>query len=111
VASSLKAGHAARYAALGRLLVKHRGAPLGAADAATELDPDGFGSDATTATEEDARHLADELVRMGPTFVKLGQLLSTRADLLPEVYLDALSRLRDDAVETGMGKPRERDAR
>jgi predicted unusual protein kinase regulating ubiquinone biosynthesis (AarF/ABC1/UbiB family) len=70
--------------------------PLGAADAATELDPDGFGPDATTATEEDARHLADELVRMGPTFVKLGQLLSTRADLLPEVYLDALSRLRDD---------------
>jgi predicted unusual protein kinase regulating ubiquinone biosynthesis (AarF/ABC1/UbiB family) len=106
VASSLRAGHAARYAALGRLLVKHRGAPLGAADAATELDPDGFGSDATTATEEDARHLADELVRMGPTFVKLGQLLSTRADLLPEVYLDALSRLRDDVepMEPGVAE-------
>jgi predicted unusual protein kinase regulating ubiquinone biosynthesis (AarF/ABC1/UbiB family) len=106
VASSLKAGHAARYAALGRLLVKHRGAPLGAADAATELDPDGFGPDATTATEEDARHLADELVRMGPTFVKLGQLLSTRADLLPEVYLDALSRLRDDVepMEPGVAE-------
>ena len=106
MASSLKAGHAARYAALGRLLVKHRGAPLGAADAATELDPDGFGSDATTATEEDARHLADELVRMGPTFVKLGQLLSTRADLLPEVYLDALSRLRDDVepMEPGVAE-------
>jgi len=106
VASSLKAGHAARYAALGRLLVKHRGAPLSAADAATELDPDGFGSDATTATEEDARHLADELVRMGPTFVKLGQLLSTRADLLPEVYLDALSRLRDDVepMEPGVAE-------
>jgi predicted unusual protein kinase regulating ubiquinone biosynthesis (AarF/ABC1/UbiB family) len=106
VASSLKAGHAARYAALGRLLVKHRGAPLSAADAASELDPDGFGSDATTATEEDARHLADELVRMGPTFVKLGQLLSTRADLLPEVYLDALSRLRDDVepMEPGVAE-------
>jgi predicted unusual protein kinase regulating ubiquinone biosynthesis (AarF/ABC1/UbiB family) len=106
VASSLKAGHAARYAALGRLLVKHRGVPLGAADAATELDPDGFGPDATTATEEDARHLADELVRMGPTFVKLGQLLSTRADLLPEVYLDALSRLRDDVepMEPGVAE-------
>jgi len=32
---------------------------------------------------------------MGPTFVKLGQLLSTRADLLPPVYLEALSRLQD----------------
>jgi ubiquinone biosynthesis protein len=104
VASSLKAGHAARYAALGRLLVKHRGAPLSAA--ASALDPDGFGSDATTATEEDARHLVDELVRMGPTFVKLGQLLSTRADLLPEVYLDALSRLRDDVepMEPGVAE-------
>ena len=33
---------------------------------------------------------------MGPTFVKLGQLLSTRSDLLPPVYLSALARLQDD---------------
>jgi predicted unusual protein kinase regulating ubiquinone biosynthesis (AarF/ABC1/UbiB family) len=33
---------------------------------------------------------------MGPTFIKLGQLLSTRADLLPPVYLEALARLQDD---------------
>jgi predicted unusual protein kinase regulating ubiquinone biosynthesis (AarF/ABC1/UbiB family) len=32
---------------------------------------------------------------MGPTFVKLGQLLSTRADLLPPTYLKALQRLQD----------------
>src|SRR5687767_10774996 len=35
---------------------------------------------------------------MGPTFVKLGQLLSTRADLLPPVYLEALARLQDDVA-------------
>ena len=32
---------------------------------------------------------------MGPTFVKIGQLLSSRADLLPEAYLKALARLQD----------------
>jgi ubiquinone biosynthesis protein len=45
-----------------------------------------------------ARELASDLEAMGPTFIKLGQLLSTRADLLPPVYLEALARLQD-AVE------------
>ncbi|GAA5117367.1 AarF/ABC1/UbiB kinase family protein [Luteolibacter yonseiensis] len=39
--------------------------------------------------------LTDDLEKLGPTFVKIGQLLSTRADLLPQPYLDALSRLQD----------------
>jgi predicted unusual protein kinase regulating ubiquinone biosynthesis (AarF/ABC1/UbiB family) len=42
-----------------------------------------------------ADELAKDLEAMGPTFVKLGQLLSTRADLLPTPYLDALARLQD----------------
>ncbi len=42
-----------------------------------------------------AEELAADLERMGPAFVKLAQLLSTRADLLPQPYLDALSRLQD----------------
>ncbi len=33
---------------------------------------------------------------LGPTFVKLGQLLSTRPDLLPESYTNELAALRDD---------------
>ncbi len=33
---------------------------------------------------------------MGPAFIKLGQLPSSRADLLPPDYLDASSRLQDD---------------
>jgi ubiquinone biosynthesis protein len=44
---------------------------------------------------DDARRLVDDLEAMGPTFVKLGQLLSTRADLLPRAYLEALSRLQE----------------
>src|SRR5689334_7628333 len=33
---------------------------------------------------------------LGPTFVKLGQVLSTRPDLLPEAYTTELTSLRDD---------------
>ncbi|HEY0997426.1 MAG TPA: AarF/ABC1/UbiB kinase family protein [Gemmatimonadaceae bacterium] len=43
-----------------------------------------------------AEALAHDLERLGATFIKLGQLLSTRADLLPPAYLDALARLQDD---------------
>src|SRR3954465_10523522 len=97
VGSTLKAGHTARYLALARLLLKPRAAPLGGIAPDSELDLEGFALDGDAATEDDARQLVDELVRMGPAFVKLGQLLSTRSDLLPPVYLEALSRLRDDA--------------
>ncbi len=39
--------------------------------------------------------LANDLEAMGPTFIKIGQLLASRSDLLPEVYLKPLSRLQD----------------
>ncbi|PYN04516.1 MAG: ABC transporter [Candidatus Rokuibacteriota bacterium] len=42
--------------------------------------------------------LAHDLERLGPTFVKLGQILSTRADLLPDSYLTALARLQDEVA-------------
>jgi ubiquinone biosynthesis protein len=43
-----------------------------------------------------ARRLRLVLEDLGPTFVKLGQLLSTRPDLLPEPYTTELAALRDD---------------
>jgi len=46
--------------------------------------------------QAEARELSNDLERLGPTFVKLGQLLSSRADLLPERYLRALARLQDE---------------
>lgn len=39
--------------------------------------------------------LADDLEAMGPTYVKLGQVLAGRPDLLPEAYRKALERLQD----------------
>ena len=84
-----KAGHLSRYRDIARLLVKHGRKDLIGADE----DVDASGDD--VPTEEDGAELAADLEAMGPTFVKLGQLLSTRADLLPPVYLRALSRLQD----------------
>ena len=36
----------------------------------------------------EAEELSTDLEKMGPTYVKLAQLLSTRADLLPQPYLE-----------------------
>lgn len=45
---------------------------------------------------ERGEELAQDLEGLGPTFVKLGQLLSTRADILGPEALEALERLQDD---------------
>ncbi len=98
---ALKLRHAPRYAALARLLLKHRHAPL---DLTSGIETE-LGVSATVPQESaDADALVAELVSLGPTFVKLGQLLSTRADLLPPLYLDALARLRDDVEPLSAGE-------
>ena len=43
-----------------------------------------------------ARRLRMVLSELGPTFVKLGQVLSTRADLLPASYCEQLGQLQDN---------------
>lgn len=42
-------------------------------------------------------HLRETLEELGPTFVKLGQLLSTRPDVVPEPYITELAKLQDTA--------------
>src|SRR4051812_7434228 len=46
--------------------------------------------------QDRARRLRIVCEELGPTFVKLGQVLSTRPDLLPEAYTNELAYLRDD---------------
>jgi len=45
--------------------------------------------------EARATRLTDRLAKLGPAFIKLAQLLSARADILPEPYLSEISRLQD----------------
>ncbi|MHB1987252.1 MAG: ABC1 kinase family protein [Acidimicrobiales bacterium] len=88
--SPLKLRHLPKYGELGRLLLAHRNAADSEDDAAAA----------------DAEKLVDALQSMGPTYVKLGQLLSSRVDLLPPAYTEALGRLQDDVEPMAPGEGR-----
>jgi len=90
---SLKPTHLKRYKDIVWLFLKY-----GRSDVARDLaDFDALDEPepSTGGKGPKPEELADDLERMGPTFVKLGQLLSSRADLLPAPYLAALARLQD----------------
>jgi ubiquinone biosynthesis protein len=91
---SLKPHHLKRYKDVAVLLMKYGRSDLVKAAGLDDptLDDE---SPAATATDPAASELANDLERMGPTFIKLGQLLSTRPDILPLPYLQALTRLQD----------------
>ncbi len=47
------------------------------------------------ASQRQAAEFVSALVELGPTFIKMGQALSARADLLPPEYIEELNRLQD----------------
>jgi ubiquinone biosynthesis protein len=84
-------GRAGRYGQISRILARRGLLPYARGGRRSEL-----------ATPEGRTRLARS-VRLamedgGVTFVKLGQVLSTRRDLLPEEFTGELSRLQDDAA-------------
>lgn len=92
---SLKPEYLKRYRDIAWLFMKY-----GRSDLVKQAGLEDALSDESVVAEEvstpEAGELSKDLEKMGPTFVKLAQLLSTRADLLPVPYLEALARLQDD---------------
>ena len=90
---SLKPHHLKIYQQIAALLYRYGRSDLVQDITTAELlDERDIKPDNGTASPE---QLANDLEAMGPTFVKLGQILSSRPDLLPEAYLKSLSRLQD----------------
>ena len=98
---SLKPQHLNRYRQIAWLFVKY-----GRSDLVKET-----GLEETLEAEQrvtpkeaaKASELADDLEKLGPTFVKLGQLLSTRVELMPRAYLEALALLQDKVEPFSFG--------
>ena len=87
------ATHLRRYRQIAGLLWKY-----GRSDIAQQMAvPDEFDPDELKAGPSDGapEQLVDDLEAMGPTYVKMGQVLAGRPDLLPRAYLTALARLQD----------------
>lgn len=89
--------HFDRYRQMATLLYEHGRSDL--VQRSGMLDRLGDLSAQTESDSSKPEQLAQSLESMGPAFIKLGQLLSTRPDILPAPYLEALSRLQDDANE------------
>jgi predicted unusual protein kinase regulating ubiquinone biosynthesis (AarF/ABC1/UbiB family) len=93
MAISLKPQHLNRYRQIAWLFVKYGRSDLAKSSGLEEtLDAE---QRATPQEQAKASELADDLEKLGPTFVKLGQLLSTRVEMMPQAYIEALTRLQD----------------
>lgn len=92
MAISIRPQHLKRYKDISLLLIKY-----GRSDLVRDAGLDDMSGHRTDDIPDDGKpdQLAADLERLGPTYIKLGQLLSTRGDLLPAPYIDALSRLQD----------------
>ena len=99
MALSLRPQHLGRYRDVTRLLIKYGRSDLVRQAGLDDLsESDGASDDGVPPKAEE---LAADLEKLGPTYIKLGQLLSTRADLISPAYAKALSRLQDSVEPFG----------
>jgi ubiquinone biosynthesis protein len=102
VGLSLKPERLKRYRDVARLLFKYgRSDLVSRAGLEDALAGDDLAAPLSGPPPEE---LATDLEKLGPAFIKLGQVLSTRPDLLPVPYLDALGRLQDDVDPFSFGE-------
>src|ERR1051325_4202390 len=93
MAISLKPQHLNRYRQIAWLFIKY-----GRSDLVKESGLEGTLAAEQRVTPKEAAkadELAGDLEKLGPTFVKLAQLLATRLELMPQSYPDALARFQD----------------
>lgn len=90
---SLKPEYLKRYVDIARLLMKYgRAKVILPADVEIADWPD---EEQLSKGSGDPEELARDLEALGPTYIKIGQFLSTRPDLVSPQYLPALARLQD----------------
>lgn len=96
--------HLHRYRQIARILAKHGwGWMVSRIGLAEHI---GMHHDLTERVGAPA-HVREILEELGPTFIKLGQILSTRPDLIPETYIAELSKLQDTAPTVSFSEIRE----
>lgn len=100
---SLKPSNVKRYKDIGCLFFKYGLSDLVAGTSLSESLDDESTTDEFQSNKHDhdgkPEAFTADLEALGPTFVKLGQVLASRGDLLPASYVDALARLQDDVAE------------
>ncbi len=85
-----------RYYKFIRFMLKYWNSDIFRKTSAIAMD-EGFNEDDDEHKfQQSPEELVEDLKNMGPTYIKLGQLLSTRPDLLPDEYLEALANLQDN---------------
>ncbi|MBI5443369.1 MAG: AarF/ABC1/UbiB kinase family protein [Deltaproteobacteria bacterium] len=104
------AGELGRLAAIGRVLAKHGVGTLAErwfrtseGSAAAQESAPGI----LKAALPSARRVRLALEELGPSFVKLGQVMSTRADVFPPTYIDELKKLQDSVPPVPFARIRE----